>query len=166
MLLGGFNSQVTQATVSAYVDAVIEAPVEAVRLAYKDYRDKQVPGHDYRFAPTAPDFGARVRMRQAILERQERPALPPAPKGMTRLPDGSLSVPVGIPFDWDGAVLPDGSTTNCGHGNIQLGGLTRREAEIVERMGGMTPTGKNFARLSLAEKRAEIARYLPAPVAA
>lgn len=166
MLLGGYSqSQITQATVSAYTDAVATYPVNAVRAAYEDYRDKKVASHDYRFPPTAPNFADRVRMH-ATLTQPRDPVTREVPEGCKLLPDGTIVVPVGVPFDWDNTLIPDGDVVDYGYGAVRLGGLTRREASVIDRLGGMTPDGKNFARLSIDEKRTEIARYLPAPVAA
>lgn len=140
MLLGGFNSSVTQATVSAYTDAVRAYSTEAVRAAYEDYRDQKVAGHDYRFPPTAPLFAGRARMHQNIFDR-------------------AAGVSDGIKL-YNGMLDMD-----FGNGRVDLRGLTAAEQDVIIANGGRL-NGKNAALLTLDQKRAEIARSLPAPVAA
>jgi hypothetical protein len=51
-----------------------------------------------------------------------------------------------------------------GHGRIDMRGLTEPEQDRIIELGGKTPDGRNFALLSLAEKRAALdPKALPAP---
>lgn len=169
--LSGYPSLMNagETTVDAYVRPVMAYSLEAVARAIGRYSRGEVPGQNLSFPPTAVEFYAEATKHEQIAQRRDKAAadLPPAPPGCKRLPDGTLIVPVGVEFDgWDETYLPDGTTTDHGHGRIHLGGLTRREARVIDELGGMAPSGKSFALLSLSEKRAEIARYLPTPVAA
>jgi hypothetical protein len=51
-----------------------------------------------------------------------------------------------------------------GHGRVDMRGLKTEEQDEIIRLNGKTPDGRNFALLSLAEKRAALdPKALPAP---
>lgn len=170
MLIEGYPALINagEGTVAAYVRPLLTLSPQAVRNAVDAYQTGQAMNQRIGWAPDATEFYLEAQRQHAVLSpRDKLTPTRPTPLGYRRTPDGrDLIIPVGepIPDGWD-HVVP-GTTVDFGAGRVELGGLSRREADIVRSMGGMSPDGKNFATLSLAEKRAEIARYLPAQEAA
>jgi hypothetical protein len=156
-----------RALTNAYIEASADSGLEAVRQAVHRFRMNQVVGHPPDREPSAPKFGDVARRIDAGLqiasERARRLPLPPAPKGTTRLPSGALAVPVGVPFDWENGILPDGDTINYGRGTIALGGLTRAEAELVDRCKGVTKDGRSMSGMSADAIRSAITPKRIAP---
>lgn len=167
--LSGYPSLVNagEGTVDAYARPVVSLSLEAIGAAIQRFVHGDVPGQNTGFPPNATEFYLEAQRQEGVRQSSLPASKREPPDGYRLAGDGrSLIVPIGkpVPDGWDG--VPDGTTVDYGRGSIQLGGLTRREAQVIDDLAGTTPDGKNFALLSLAEKRREIARYLPSPVAA
>lgn len=167
MLIEGYPSLINagEGTVAAYVRPLMTLDPQAVRNAVDAYQTGVAANQRVGRAPDATEFYLEAQRQHALLTpRDKLRTSRPVPEGYKLTPDGRhLIVPPGkpIPEGWDRIV--DGNTIDFGAGTIQLGGLTHREAQVIQTLGGMSPDGKNFALLSLDEKRAEIGRYLAAP---
>lgn len=126
MLLGGFPSaasSITQATVSAYLDAVIDYPVDAIQAAYQDYRDKKVPDHaNWGFPPTAPQFGDRARLHTEVMAIRARRAAG-ADSQIVAYPIGQEPPPGAVPL---GPLSID-----YGNGAIDMSWMTPEEKRRV-----------------------------------
>lgn len=169
MFMEGYPSLInaTEGNVAAYVRPLLTLSPEAVRKAIDRFTMGEVPGQRIGHPPNATELYIEAQKHHAILSSQAKRVTREVPEGYRLTADGThLIIPAGkpVPPGWDR--VPMGTTVDHGHGMIHIGGLTRREAQVVDDMGGVSPDGKNFARMTLPEMRAEIARYLPAPVAA
>lgn len=101
------------------------------------------------------------KLEQAARDRAEfeaRKITGPIPAGTTLVAGGTmLSIPAGHPMLKDSRLrLAHGTVMDYGRGKVQLGGLTRSEAEMVDRMKGVTLDGRSMVGMTVAEIRAAV----------
>lgn len=128
-LIEGFPSlsgRATRGLIDAYVDASEHCHVSALNQACKRFARGEVPGQNPSYPPTAAEVAAQAAM---LDEHRKRTIVP--------LHTGVLNI-------------------DFGHGRIDMRGLTEPEQDRIIELGGKTPDGRNFALLSLADKRAAL----------
>lgn len=123
-LLSGFPSYRATDTFIEEALASVEAfSVEAVVRACRRYAHGEVPEHNNAFPPSVPQLVVQVRLFEGVLAYSKRQEAP-------RLHSGILEV-------------------DCGHGKIDMRGLTVDEQDQVLRLGGKSPDGRNLAGMSV-----------------
>ncbi len=164
-LLDGFSLvRVGENTVDTYFHAVREYGLPAVRSAVGDYLRGHVSRADHSRPPSAPEFAIEVRSQYDRIQRRQAHQTGKidqdrVPAGCRLVAGGTmLSIPIGHPLATSpDRTMPEGSAINYGFGRISLAGLTAREVEMVERLGGRTPDGQSMAGMDESVLKAALA---------